>query len=56
MPVVAPREVTACVYQLVAAHGLQSVRAAQRSLGEAHPALNHIFHDVVEWQVRGFDR
>ena len=53
---VAPREVTACVYALVSAHGLQRVRAAQRSVGEAHPALNAIFHEVVERKVHGFDR
>ena len=52
----APREVVAAVYQLVATHGLQRVRAAQRTLGEPHPALNHTFHEVVQWQVRGFDR
>ena len=39
---------------MVAAHGLQAVRAAQRSLGEPHPAMNHIFHDVVQWKVQGF--
>ena len=38
----------------VAMHGLQAVRAAQRSLGEAHSAINHIFHDVVQWKVHGF--
>lgn len=53
---VAPREITACVYQLVAEYGLQHVRAAQRSIGEPHAALNHIFHEVVQWKVRGFDR
>ena len=52
----APREVTACIYQLVSVHGLQHVRAAQRSIGEAHPALNHIFHEVVERKVLGYDR
>ena len=51
---VAPREIAAAVYQMVAAHGLQAVRAAQRSLGEPHPAMNHIFHDVVQWKVQGF--
>ena len=53
---VAPREITACVYQMVAAHGLQQVRSAQRALGPAHPAINHIFHEVVQWKVRGFDQ
>ena len=53
---VAPREITACVYQMVAAHGLQQVRGAQRALGPAHPAINHIFHEVVQWKVRGFDQ
>ena len=33
---------------------LQAVRAAQRSLGEPHAAINHIFHDVVQWKVHGF--
>ena len=53
---VAPKEVTACIYQLVAERGLQHVRAAQRSIGEPHAALNHIFHEVVQWKVKGFDR
>ena len=53
---VAPREITACVYRLVAEHGLQHVRAAQRAIGEPHAALNHIFHEVVQWKVRGYDR
>ena len=53
---VAPREVSACVYQLVAEYGLQQVRAAQRSIGEPHIALNQIFHEVVEWKVKGFDQ
>jgi hypothetical protein len=44
------------VYALVSAQGLQRVRAAQRSVGEAHPALNAIFHEVVERKVHGFDR
>ena len=52
----APREVTACVYRLVSTHGLQGVRAAQRTLGEPHASLNHIFHEVVQWQVMGWDR
>ena len=51
----APREIAASVYQLIATHGLQQVRAAQRSVGEAHPALNLIFHDVVTWKARGYD-
>ena len=53
---VAPREITACVYQLVAEHGLQHVRASQRQIGEPHAALNGIFHEVVQWKVRGYDR
>ena len=53
---VAPREVTMCVYQLVSLHGLQAVRAAQRSIGEPHPALNATFHEVVEHKVSGYDR
>ena len=52
---IAPREITACVYHLVAEHGLQQVRAAQRSVGEPHAALNNIFHDVVQWKVKGYD-
>ena len=51
---VAPREIAAAVYQMVAAHGLQAVCAAQRGLGEPHAAINHIFHDVVQWKVHGF--
>ena len=35
---------------------LQHVRTAKRSIGEPHPILNHIFHEVVQWKVRGFDR
>ena len=50
----APREIAAAVYQMVAKHGLQAVRAAQRSLGDPHSAINHIFHDVVQWKVHGF--
>ena len=39
----APREVTAAIYKMVGAHGLQAVRGAQRgALGEAHPAMNAI--------------
>lgn len=53
---VAPRPVMECVYQLVATNGLQHVRAAQRAIGEAHPALNLIFHEVVERKVHGYDR
>ena len=53
---IAPREITACVYELVAEYGLQHVRAAQRSIGEPHAALNHIFHEVVQWKVKGYDR
>ena len=53
---VAPREITACIYQLVAMHGLQHVRAAQRTIGEPHATLNIIFHEVVQWKVRGYDR
>ena len=52
----APREITACVYKLIAEHGLQHVRASQRTIGEPHAALNHIFHEVVQWKTRGFDR
>lgn len=51
---VAPREIAEAVYQMVATHGLQAVRTAQHSIGEAHPAINHIFHDVVQWRVHGF--
>mmetsp|Transcript_30555 Transcript_30555/g.72017 ORF Transcript_30555/g.72017 Transcript_30555/m.72017 type:complete len:85 (+) Transcript_30555:246-500(+) len=51
---VAPREIAAAVYQMVAKHGLQAVRAAQRNLGDPHSAVNHIFHDVVQWKVHGF--
>ena len=32
----------------------KAVRAAQRGLGEPHAAINHIFHDVVQWKVHGF--
>ena len=53
----APREVTAAIYKMVGAHGLQAVRGAQRgALGEAHPAMNAIWHEVVEWKVFGYDR
>ena len=52
----APRQVVAAVYKLTSVHGLQHVRTAQRSIGEPHPILNHIFHEAVQWKVRGFDR
>ena len=53
----APREETAAIYKMVGAHGLQAVRGAQRgALGEAHPAMNAIWHEVVEWKVFGYDR
>ena len=53
---VAPREITACVYRLIADHGLQHVRASQRAVGEPHAALNKIFHEVVALRTRGYDR
>lgn len=54
--IVPSREVTDCVYQMVAAHGLQQVRTAQRVVGLAHPAIDKIFREVVQWNVRGFDK
>ena len=53
---IAPREITASVYRMIARHGLQQVRSAQRAIGDPHPALNHIFHEVVQWKVRGYDQ
>ena len=52
----APREITACIYRLTSLHGLQHVRSEQRAIGDIHPALNDIFHEVVLWKVNGYDR
>ena len=51
-----PRELTASLHCMVAQHGLQHVRAAQRAIGEPHPTLNQMFHAVVQWKVKGYDQ
>ena len=41
---------------MVAAHGLQAVRAAHgKALGEPHAEMNEIFHEVVQHKVQGYD-
>ena len=52
---VAPREITACMYRLIAEHGLQQIRASQRAIGEPHAAMNRIFHEVVQLRARGYN-
>ena len=40
---------------LIATVGLQAARDAQAVLGEAHAAINQVFHETVRWRSAGWD-